>query len=37
MAAHAGPGIAEDGERRALCPLHANLAAANVGSEVSRL
>lgn len=37
MAAHVGPGTGEDGEHWALCPLHAHLAAAYVGSEVSCL
>lgn len=37
MAAHVGPGKGEDGEHWALCPLHANLAAAYVGPEVSCL
>lgn len=37
MAAHVEPGIGEDEEHWPLCPLHANLAAAYVGSEVSCL
>lgn len=37
MAAHVGPVIGEDEEHWDLCPLHANLAAAYVGLEVSCL